>query len=213
MTKELRFTKYPFVFWSFSFPQEVKINLEEKIINGKNGKYSFKEFNKWAFLTSKYLIPFILFSFLVNLDDLSFSINKALQYVFAIALILVVFTTEDIVRKILISLCFGGSIVFGFITERYDFPGYVLKYFILFILFVLFYVDSKYMAFSLYKNGRVVSNFILNKEDELCKKILDMEAQTKKTLEKTDSDTEKNISSEEAPNKNTQEKGDIDEKN
>lgn len=179
MIKLLRFTKYPYIFWSFTSPQEVDIDIEKNILKGKNGEYSFIHIEKWKFLSLKYFIPFLFLPFFVNSNDFALNFIKALQYVFAIALILVVFTTENILRKILIGIFLGSSIIIGFITERYDFPGYVLKYFIIFILITLLYVDSRFAAFCLIKRGRVVSNFILNEEDSLCKHFIKKEAQKK----------------------------------
>ena len=89
--------------------------------------------------------------------------NTITAYILALFLSLVINLLENLARKIGIIFLIAFALLLSFLIKDFFLVAYVLKYFILFSVFIIFYLDTKEQAFSIIKNNKVVSHFLISK--------------------------------------------------
>jgi|GEM_PF-1613785 hypothetical protein len=171
---KIRTSKFPLIFWSFNKANECELNFKENIatfikFSDENEKiytkYSFKKLNKFAFLTLKYLPIFLILLFAFNRYDFSFSKVNLVAYAVALILASAVNLLENLTRQITIIVIILATIFLGFHLENFFLVAYALKYFLLFSICVMIFVDSRLSAFSIInENGKILSNFLISSE-------------------------------------------------
>lgn len=160
---KIRFSKFPFVFFSFGKAVECEVDTTNKTIKTKSNIYKYKEFNKFLFLFIKYFPVCLIFYFLFSAGDFIFTLNKFLSYLLsAILLCLVLFFTE-VLRFISISFFFVISLCISIYTKDYLLIAFILKYFVFFSVLLCFSLDLRYKAFSLISGDKIVSHFLSRK--------------------------------------------------
>lgn len=170
----IRTSKFPLIFWSFNKANECELDFKNSIanfekLNDKNEKiytkYSFKKLNKFAFLALKYLPIFLILFFTFNRYDFSFSKVNLISYAVALILTSAVNLLENLTRQITSIAIILFSIILGFYMKDIFLVAYVLKYFLLFSICVMIFIDSRLSAFSLInEKGKILSNFLIPSE-------------------------------------------------
>ena len=166
----LRYTKFPYVFWSSTKPLESKIDFTKKTIcikddKGKLNDFTFRKMNFALFLIIKYS-PLLLFIGLTfNRYDFSFEANKILSYAFSLML-LIPMLLENLARKILFYSFFIGILFGSFFLGDLSLAAFSLKYFIFLFCIFVFAVDLQYRPFEILKDERVIAHFLV-KNNEL----------------------------------------------
>lgn len=171
---KIRTSKFPLIFWSFNKANDCELDFKNNVatfekLNDENEKiyikYSFKKLNKFAFLALKYLPIFLLLLFTFNRFDFSFSKVNLISYAIALILISAVNLLENLTRQIVSIVIILSSIILGFYMRDIYLVAYALKYFLLFSVCVMIFIDSKLSAFSLIdESGKILSNFLISSE-------------------------------------------------
>lgn len=165
MKLNIRTTKFPYFFWGFNkaylceldFKKNLYYNLEA------NTEYEFKSFNSYIFLFLKFFPLIIVFYLTFSVYDFYPHKNTITAYILALFLSLVINLLENLARKIGIIFLIAFALLLSFLIKDFFLVAYVLKYFILFSVFIIFYLDTKEQAFSIIKNNKVVSHFLISK--------------------------------------------------
>lgn len=163
----IRTTKFPYFFWSFNKSYNCRLDF----VNGnyenldKNTHYTFEEMNFFLFLALKYAPILLILCFTFNLGDLPTSKETIVSYMFAVSLVLLINLLDNFLRKIGIVMLLALCIFTSFIIENYYLTAYCLKYFVFLSVVLIFYLDLKTRAFNLIQNDKVVSNFLIHKEN------------------------------------------------
>lgn len=154
-----RFSKFPYIFWSFGKAYECQ--LKDDLIICNNKTYEYKKFSKLYFLTLKYLPIALIFYFIITKYDFSFEIVKIITYLLSMLIFLSFFYLENLFRFISLAILFTFSLVIGFYLESYSLIAYVIKYAIILLSIFMFFVDIKFNCYELILNKKVVSHFLI----------------------------------------------------
>lgn len=167
MNLSLRFTKFKYVFWSFTKKVNCQLNDTTKELHTEGGQnYTYKEMNIFAFFFCKYLPILLFLGILFNKYDFYFSQNKLLSYIFGAVATIFVFSSEELKRQILLGITFGFAVVASFYLGDMTLIGYGIKYFVLFSILVMFYLDFMYKPYELYdQDGKLYTHFLIRKQD------------------------------------------------
>lgn len=162
----LRTTKFPFFFWGFNRGYECELDFKNMHYENLESKtnYAFEKFNFYGFLALKYLpILFIFYCTFSRFDFYPSRMNIA-AYVLALFLAVIVNLLEQIARKIGVVLLVIFTAILSYFIGEIFLLAYTFKYFLLFSVCIIFYIDLRFMPFSLLKGEKVVANFLLDKE-------------------------------------------------
>ncbi len=162
----IRTTKFPYFFWSFNKSLKCKINFSDFIYKNLelNNQFAFKPFNFYLFLILKYAPIFIIFYFVFNQYDFYFNTRNIIAYMLSFILLLSINFLENLLRKVLIIFLFIIGILISFYINDFFLIPYTFKYFILFSIFLLIYIDFKYRIFSIYnEENKIISHFMIMK--------------------------------------------------
>lgn len=159
----IRFTKFPFVFWTSTKAIPSEVDFENKILKTENGEYGIREMNLCLFLLIKYA-PIILFMLIFyNRYDVSFETMKLVSYIFAISYFIPLILFDDVIRKYaLLTMMFAAFLV-GFVMGDFSLGAFAIKYFIFLFCIFIFVVDLRFKPFALYKNGKIFAHFTVLK--------------------------------------------------
>ena len=82
----IRPTKFPFIFWAFSKATKANLDTEKEIIKleGTEKEFKYELFGKWKFIFLKYSIFLLIFPLVFRINDFSLSLEKIIQYFFAL---------------------------------------------------------------------------------------------------------------------------------
>lgn len=168
---QIRYTKFPYIFWSSTKPFETEISFEEKILNIKNtenGKYiencTFKRMNIVWFLVLKYLPLIVFLAIAITKYDFMLEKTKLLSYCFALALLIPVLL-ENIARKISLIFIFLALLGVSFSIDDFSLVAFSLKYFILLFCVITIFIELKYLPFSVIKEDKVIAHFLIKKNE------------------------------------------------
>nr|MBP3724308.1 hypothetical protein [Campylobacter sp.] len=153
-----KFTKFPYVFWSFGKTYECVKSQNEIHCNGKI--YNFKPMSKALFLILKYLPVAIIFFFLLTKYDFSLERERLISYLCAILVFLAFFYLENLIRTIAVIVILALSFAIGAYLGMFSLVAFVLKYAIILFCFFMFFIDLKFNAYMLIQNGKIVSHFL-----------------------------------------------------
>ncbi|MBX7491218.1 hypothetical protein [Helicobacter turcicus] len=162
----IKTSKFPYFFWGFNkaYPCELDFIRQSYINTEANTKYAFKEMNFYVFLGLKYIPVLFAFYFSFSRYDFAFNKHTLSAYILALFLALMINTLENLARKIGVALLIAFSLLLSYLISDVFLIAYVFKYFLLFSVLILLYLDSKLMPFYLMDKGRIVSNFLIPKE-------------------------------------------------
>lgn len=167
MILDIRFTKFPFIFWTSTRAIKSEVEFEDNTVGSlttENGRYRIQAMNWLIFFFAKYA-PIMLFMFIFyNQYDLSMDTTKLISYIFAVSFFIPLILFDDILRRyILLALMFVAFIT-GFIVGDSSLGAFALKYFIFLFCVFIFVVDLKSKPFTLFKDGKIYAHFLLPKE-------------------------------------------------
>ena len=167
MQMQIRYTKFPYVFWTSTKPFESEIDFKNNTLKIEGDNYDnyceFKRMNSCLFLAIKYL-PLLLFIMVTfNKYDLSTDINKMISYCLALALI-VPMILDDFAKKITLAVIGVIAVNASFWLNGFSLIAYALKYFIFVLCVFVFIVDLQFEPFAVLKNNKVVAHFLIKKD-------------------------------------------------
>lgn len=174
----IRPTKFPFIFWAFSKATKANLDTEKEIIKleGTEKEFKYELFGKWKFIFLKYSIFLLIFPLVFRINDFSLSLEKIIQYFFALFFSLSILLLRYNSRQFALFFIFVLSALVSFWTGDLWLTAYAIKYCIFLMLFIVFVVDTEYYAYSAKFNGKVVFNFLsLKKVEDLPTEDEDLE--------------------------------------
>lgn len=161
----LRTTKFPYVFWAFNRAYECELSFEKNTYTNLEMKtaYTFKAFNFYLFLILKYFPIFIIFYFTFSIWDFYFSKSTISAYILALFLSCIVNILEHTARKIGVGILIVLTLFLSYFIQDVFLIAYVFKYFILFSVGIILYLDLHLRVYCLLQNNKVVSHFLVPK--------------------------------------------------
>lgn len=164
MTLDVRYTKFPYIFWTSSKPISTEIDFQKGTLKTDKGNYNFAPMKIWAFFLIKYLPVLLIFIVLYNRYDLEFSVPKMVSYIFAVLYFVPLVLFDDFVRRFLLLAMVFVAFVLGFFIGDSNVGAFSLKYFVFLFAIFIFVADLQYRPFKLFKNGKIYSHFLIKKE-------------------------------------------------
>lgn len=163
MLIDIRFTKFPFIFWTSTKAISSEVDCKNRTLKTENGEYEIKKMNFYLFFLVKYA-PIILFvAIFYNRYDISYETTRLISYIFAVSYFIPLVLFDDVLRKyVLLAMMFAAFVV-GFSLGDFSLGAFAIKYFILLFCIFIFIVDLKFQPFTLYKNGKIFAHFTLLK--------------------------------------------------
>lgn len=160
-----RTTKFPYFFWGFNRAYECELDFNKGIYRNLEVKteYCFKPFNYYIFLFLKFSPIILIFYATFSIYDFFPNKMTISAYTLALFLGLVVNFLDNLARKIGIAFLVILTLFLSFMIKDYFLIAYVFKYFILLSVCIIFYLDLKLTPFSILKENRVVSHFLIPK--------------------------------------------------
>lgn len=164
---QIRTTKFPYFFWGLNKSYKCDLDFSQGIYKNLDvgTQYKFKKLNSFSFLALKYSPILFVFYFTFNRFDFTMNNLTILAYLFALILASAINLFDNLVRQVLSISIILVAVIVGFFIDEIFLVAYVLKYFLLFSVLIMIFVDSRLQAYSiLNSNGKVVSNFTILKE-------------------------------------------------
>lgn len=167
-TKYIRTTKFPYFFWSFNKAYKCNLDFSKGEYENleKQTHYKFTMFNRYAFLSLKYVPIVIILLLCFSIYDFIPSKIMVASYILALFLTISVNLLDNMVRKVACGGIFALSILAGWLIGDYFLIAYVIKYFLFLSLILIFYLDYGLIPYSLIKDDKVLAHFLIKKEED-----------------------------------------------
>lgn len=160
-----RTTKFPYFFWGFNRAYECELDFNKGLYRNLEVKteYCFKPFNYYTFLLLKYSPILLLFYLTFSIYDFFPNKMTISAYILALFLGLVINFLDNLARKIGVVFLVFLTLFLSFMIENYFLIAYVFKYFIFLSVWIIFYLDLKFVPFSILENNKVICHFLIPK--------------------------------------------------
>lgn len=163
-----RFTKFAYVFWSFTGLKEFTVDrTHSKLVFKESEKsYRYERMNRLSFYFFKFLPALFVFAIIFSRYDFYLADKeRLLSHIVAIMATSFFILSNGIIRIIFLSLAACFSVGIAFYIGNLFLPAFVIKYICLYYVIIIVLTDHKYIPYKLIdERGKVVSNFLFPKD-------------------------------------------------
>lgn len=142
---------------NYWFMRNVDIHLiDDEICTINSKQYSYKAFNKYIFLTLKYMLPALMIYCIYTRADFNFEIKKFIELFLGLYLTITLALKKILLFRVgmLVTIC----ICIFFLEPVIS--AFVAKYFLTMFIFYSFKQDFCVKVFSLSSNNHLITHFI-----------------------------------------------------